>query len=365
MRDRCVPVKRGFLLSCKLCASQVSRITFHASRFTVHHAGLSLQPRLYTISLSNMKSTSSSEVRIAEHVSRALKERSPVVALESTVIAHGLPYPLNLETALACEDAVRRNGATPATVGVIDGVPTIGLSEGEIGVFAGRQPSDGTAIEKVGLNNLAGVMIKRGRGATTVASTLKLAHAAGIRVFSTGGIGGVHRGVSESFDVSADLTALGNTPVVCVCSGAKAVLDLPKTLEYLETLGVPTIGYGTNDFPAFYSRTSGLSVDVSVDSVEEAAQVAECHWRFGLATAVLVCVPVPVEFEIAAPTIAIAVDEAMARASREGVRGKPVTPFLLAEMERLTDGKTLKTNRALLVNNAGVAARIATALGQD
>ena len=301
------------------------------------------------------------ELRIAEHVKHALDKRSPVVALESTVIAHGLPYPLNVETALTCEEVVRSNGATPATIGIVEGVPVIGLSKDEIGVFAGGRSPNGDAIQKVGLNNLVAVMINRGWGATTVASTLKLAHAADIRVVSTGGIGGVHRGAAESFDVSADLTALAGTPLVCVCAGAKAVLDLPKTIECLETLGVPIIGYGTDDFPAFYSRSSGLSVDESVDTPPGVAAIAECHWRFG-GTAVLVCVPVPPEFEIPSSTIEAVVDEAMSEASRAGVRGKSVSPFLLSEMERLTEGKTLQTNRALLVNNAAVAARIASSL---
>jgi pseudouridylate synthase len=315
--------------------------------------------------LADMNHRPPIELQIAEHVSRALMERSPVVSLESTVIAHGLPYPLNLETALACEAAVRRNGAAPATIGIIEGVPVIGLSEDEIGVFAKQQSPGGRPIEKVGLNNLAAVIIKHGWGATTVASSLRLAHAAGIRVFSTGGIGGVHRGASESFDISADLTALGNTPLICVCAGAKAVLDLPKTLEYLESLGVPVLGYGTDECPAFYSRSSGLAVDARVDSPEEAAELAQYHWRLGSATAVLVCVPVPVEFEIPAADIAAATDEAISKASREGVRGKSVTPFLLSEMERLTDGRTLTANRALLENNAGVAARIASSLQQQ
>ena len=314
--------------------------------------------------LADMNHPTRTELQIAEHVSRALKERSPVVSLESTVIAHGLPYPLNFETALACEAAVRRNGATPATIGIIEGVPVVGLIEDQIADFAGKQSPGGGPIEKVGLNNLAAVVVNHGWGATTVASSLRLAHAAGIRVFSTGGIGGVHRGASESFDISADLAVLGNTPLICVCAGAKAILDLPKTVERLETLGVPLIGYGTDLFPAFYSRDSGLAVDVRVGSPEEAAMVAECHWRLGSATAVLVCVPIPVEFEIPVGDIAAATDEAMSRAIRREIRGKSVTPFLLSEMEKLTDGRTLSANRALLVNNAGVAAQIASSLRQ-
>lgn len=309
-----------------------------------------------------MKDSSQPEIEIADNVRRALTEGSPVVALESTVIAHGLPHPLNLETALACEEVIRRNGATPATIGIVDGVPTIGLSEDEIARFATSRAPDARPIEKVGLNNLAAVVVRRGWGATTVASTLRLAQAAGIRVFSTGGIGGVHRGVAESLDISADLTALGTTALICVCAGAKAILDLPKTLEYLETLGVPIVGYGTDDLPAFYSRASGLAVDVRADNADEAARLARCHWQMGSGTAMLVCVPVPEESEIPALEIAIAVDEALARAASLKVRGKRLTPFLLSEMEKLTGGKTLDANRALLVNNAEVAALIASSL---
>jgi pseudouridylate synthase len=310
-----------------------------------------------------MKHMSQTGIQISDDVKRALDKGLPVVALESTVIAHGLPLPLSLETALACEEAARRNRVTPATVGIVDGVPTIGLTEDEVSQFSTGEDPDGRPIEKVGLNNLGAVMMKRGWGATTVASTLRLANAAGVRVFSTGGIGGVHRGIAESLDISADLTALGNTPMICVCAGAKAILDLPKTIEYLETLGVPVVGYGTDELPAFYSRNSGLAVDARVETADEAAELARCHWRMGGGTAVLLCVPVPAEFEIPAAEIAVAVDEAMERAVRQKIRGKRLTPFLLSEMEKLTGGKTLKANHALLVNNAEVAALIASSLG--
>lgn len=303
-------------------------------------------------------------LQIAEPVRLALNDRGAVVALESTVIAHGLPHPFNLETALACEDAVREMGAVPATLGVVDGLPKIGLEADEISVFASRRAPDGRQIEKVGLNNLAGVMLDRRWGATTVASSLRLAQIAGIRVFSTGGIGGVHRGASESLDISADLTALGNTRLICVCAGAKAILDLPKTIEHLETLGVPIIGFRTDEFPAFYSRSSGLSVDTRIETVEEAAKVAVDHWSTGGRTAVLVCVPVPADSEIDHETVSFAIDKAIAKASDEGVRGKAVTPFLLGELERLTSGRTVETNRVLLVNNARVAASIAVRLSK-
>ena len=304
------------------------------------------------------------DVRVAERVTRAIEERLPVVALESTVIAHGLPAPLNLETARACEDVVARAGATAATIGIVDGIITVGLSEDELETFAANAQSGKTHIDKVGLNNLAAVMLKRGWGATTVAATLRIASLASLKVFSTGGIGGVHRGVSDSLDISADLTALARIPLVCVCAGAKAILDLPKTVERLETLGIPVIGYRTDEFPAFYSRTSRLSVDITAETPDEVAAAAAHHWQTGGDTAVLVCVPVPEEFEIPAAEIEQATEEAVRLAIEQGIRGKALTPFLLSRMERLTEGKTLKANRALLVNNAQVAARIATSLSR-
>lgn len=304
------------------------------------------------------------KLRIADSVGRALADGLPVVALESTVIAHGLPYPINLETALGCEETIRRCGATPATLGIVDGVPAIGLTEDEIGMFARGKAVDGTAIEKLSLNNIASVMVRGAWGATTVASSLKLAHAAGIRVFSTGGIGGVHRGAADSFDVSADLTALGNTPIICVSAGAKAILDLPKTIEYLETLGVPVIGYGTRELPAFYSRRSGIALDLSVERPEDAVAIALRHWDMNSATSVLVCVPIPSEFEIPAQEIGAAIEQAIAKAAREAIHGKAVTPFLLSELTNLTDGRSLEANRALLVNNAKVAAQIAACVSK-
>ncbi len=303
-------------------------------------------------------------LKLSPPVAQAIANREPVVALESTVIAHGLPYPLNLETARACEAKVAEANATPATIGIIAGTPVAGLAEEELQRFATGKAPDGSRLEKVGLNNFASVLMKRQWGATTVAGTMRIAELAGIQVFATGGIGGVHRGASESFDVSADLTALAQIPVVCVCAGAKAILDLPKTLEYLETLGVPVIGFQTDEFPAFYSRRSGLPVDVMVQSSDEAAELAAQHWRTGAKTAVLVCVPVPQSSEIAASEIERAVTEAMRIADAQGIRGKAVTPFLLEQMKELTGGNTLTANRALLVNNAGVAGAIAASLAR-
>ncbi|HKP85276.1 MAG TPA: pseudouridine-5'-phosphate glycosidase [Blastocatellia bacterium] len=312
-----------------------------------------------------MNSAGQYRIRFADDVSRAMAQNRPVLALESTVIAHGLPYPLNIETARECEEAARSRGVTPATIGIVDGALAIGLSEDEIRIFAGSKSPGGMRVDKVGLNNMAAVIFKRAWGATTVAATLRIAHRAGLKVFSTGGIGGVHRGAGESFDISADLTALSRTPLVCVSAGAKAILDLPKTRELLETLGVPVVGYQTEEFPAFYSRSSKLRADITVETPDEAAEVAVNHWRAGNDSAVLVCVPVPEEFEIPFEEVERAVAEAVDRAERAGVIGKAVTPFLLAEMERLTGGNTLATNRALLANNASIAARIAACLNDD
>jgi pseudouridine-5'-phosphate glycosidase len=270
-----------------------------------------------------------------------------------------LPVPLNLETARDCEQAIRSNGATPATVGVVEGTPVIGLGEQELKVFADGRDPQGSEIRKVNLSNLPGAMLDHAWGATTVAATMRLAHLAGLRVFSTGGIGGVHRGAAESYDISADLTALSRLPLVCVSAGAKAILDLPKTVERLETLGIPVVGYRAEQFPAFYSRASGLAVDVVAESAEQAARVAALHWQSGGQTAVLVCVPVPEEFEIPLAEIERATEQALDLARRAVVRGKAITPFLLSQMEHLTSGDTLKANRALLVNNAQVAAEIA------
>ena len=301
--------------------------------------------------------------RIAPQVDAALKNKEPVVALESTVLAHGLPFPVNLETARECEKAVRQEGATPATIGIVEGAPVVGLADEQLEIFARGQDEAGTRIEKVSLNNLAAVILRRSWGATTVAATMQIAHRAGIRVFATGGIGGVHRGAVHSFDVSADLTALSRIPIICVCAGAKVILDLHKTVEKLETLGVPIVGYQTDEFPAFYCRDSGLAVTLTVQTPGEAGELAEHHWRSGLATAVLVCVPVPEESQLPAREVERATEEAVKMAALAGIRGKALTPFLLAQLEEISGGKTLDANRDLLINNAAVAARIAKAMG--
>ncbi|MBI3652744.1 MAG: pseudouridine-5'-phosphate glycosidase [Acidobacteria bacterium] len=301
-------------------------------------------------------------IKISESIAQALADRKAVVALESTVIAHGLPYPLNLEVAAECERLVHDAGAIAATIGIVDGTPTVGLSQTQLQSFAQGQAPDGSPIEKVGWNNLASVMMKRQWGATTVAGTLRIARLAGIKVFATGGIGGVHRGAADTFDISADLTALAEIPMVCVCAGAKAILDLAKTLERLETVGVPVVGFQSPTFPAFYSRSSGLPVDSVAQTADEAAQLALHHWAAGSTSALLVCAPVPEAFEIAYEEIERATAEAMRLAEIAGIRGKAVTPFLLSRMKEITAGKSLETNRALLLNNAAIAAQIAVSL---
>ncbi len=298
---------------------------------------------------------------LADRVSRALAEGKPVVALETTVIAHGLPRPLNIETARAAEQAILDHEAVPAAIGIVGGTVKVGLSADEIEMFGTGAAPDGP-VEKVNLSNMAAVLLRRRWGATTVAATMRIAEIAGVKVFSTGGIGGVHRGVADSFDISADMTALARLPLICVTAGAKSILDLPKTREHLETLGVPVVGFGTDEFPAFYSRRSGLPVDIAVDTVEEAARLAVLHWQSGGKTAVLVCAPVPEDFEIPPAQMEQATERALERAARSGIRGKALTPFLLSQVKELTEGRSLETNRALLINNAEVAARIAAAL---
>lgn len=292
---------------------------------------------------------------VQDAIRNALAAGEPVVALESTVIAHGLPYPHNLDTAKALEDAVRAVGATPATIGVVRGSPAIGLDAEALERFG-----QGTGVLKLSRRDLATAIARREDGATTVAATMTLAAAAGIGVFATGGIGGVHRGARESWDVSSDLTELGRTPVLVVCAGAKAILDLPATLEVLETLGVPVVGYGTDEFPAFYSRTSGLRLTADADTPAEVAAIWKAHQQYGGGGGMLVCVPVPAEDAMPTNVVEAAVAQALREASH--VRGAEVTPFLLSALERATGGQSLRTNVALLRNNARVAAEIAVAI---
>jgi pseudouridine-5'-phosphate glycosidase len=289
------------------------------------------------------------------HIRAALDAHRPVVALESTVIAHGLPWPDNLELARAMEATVRANGAAAATVALRHGAVHIGLSDDELQHFARA-----AGIWKVSRRDFAVALAQQRDGATTVAGTMMAAHWAGIRVFATGGIGGVHR--SDGRDISADLPELARTSVLVVCAGAKAILDLPATLEWLETHGVPVVGYGTDEFPAFYSRESGLKLDARADTAEEVAAIARAQWEAGLSSGLLVCVPCPAEAAQPFDEMERAINTAVSEAEAGGVRGKAVTPFLLTRIAELTHGASKTANLALLQNNARVAAQIAAAL---
>jgi pseudouridine-5'-phosphate glycosidase len=293
---------------------------------------------------------------IRDDVAAALQAGQPVVALESTVIAHGLPRPQNLETARAMEAAVREEGALPATIAIRDGRLVAGLSSDQLAAFAA---ADG--IAKVSRADLAAVLAAHVTGATTVAATMLIAARAGIRVFATGGIGGIHRGAELSFDISADLPEIARTPVAVVCAGAKAILDLPRTLEVLETLGVPVAGYRTNRFPAFYVEDSGLPLQSRVDSPAEAARLMQLHWQLGLTSGIVFCNPPPSASALRKQEVDAWIAQALQAAAAAGIRGKAVTPYLLDCLAKASGGKTLETNIALLVNNARVAAQIAKA----
>ncbi|MBK9216894.1 MAG: pseudouridine-5'-phosphate glycosidase [Chloracidobacterium sp.] len=297
------------------------------------------------------------EFTINQTVNDALRDKRPVVALESTVIAHGLPYPQNIETARKCEAAVREGGAVPATIAVFDGEFCVGLSSEQIERLASEKD-----VRKISRRDLPIAVGNRLTCATTVATTAFIAHRAGIRVFATGGIGGVHRGYSA--DVSADLPELAQTPITVVCSGAKAILDLSATREWLETHGITVLGWQCDTMPAFYSGESSLPVDQRVDTAEQAATIIRARDELEMAGAVLVTVPVPVEFTIPSAELEAMVSDALRRAEAENVSGKAITPFLLAEMSRSTAGRTLAANIALLENNARVAAAIAAALSE-
>jgi len=297
------------------------------------------------------------ELSLTEEVRRALEERRPVVALESTIIAHGMPYPQNVETARAVEESVREAGAVPATIAIIGGVLKVGLS----GVELDRFGREGRSIAKVSVRDLPFVVARGLDGATTVASTMRIAAMAGISVFATGGIGGVHRGAETSFDISADMTEFAESSVAVVTAGAKAILDLGLTLETLETLGVPVIGLGTDEFPAFYSRGSGHAVPMRCNSAVEIASVMRAKWEMGLKGGIVVANPIPAEAEIPAAEIAPVIEAAIRKAAAKGIHGKETTPFLLAEIAGVTQGRSLAANIALVRNNARVAAAIAVA----
>jgi pseudouridylate synthase len=294
---------------------------------------------------------------ISPEVAEALDAGGPVVALESTIITHGMPYPGNLETALAVEAVVRACGAVPATVALLEGRPTVGLDHGALEKLAA-----GGGVAKASRRDLAPLVAARGSAGTTVAATMFLAHLAGIGIFATGGIGGVHRGAESTFDVSADLDELARTPVTVVSAGAKSILDLPKTLEVLETRGVPVIGFGTDEFPAFFNRSSGLPVEHRVDTPEELAAVIAAHRTLGGPGGILVANPVPVADALDAGEIDAVIDAAVADAERAGVGRRALTPYLLARIVELSGGRSLAANVALVRNNAELAARTAVAL---
>ena len=297
-------------------------------------------------------------LKISEEVRYALEHGKPVVALESTIISHGMPYPDNVKTALTVEKTVRENGAVPATIAIIKGVPTVGLSKEEIEHLG----KEGTKVVKVSRRDIPVVIAKKLDGATTVASTMIFAETAGIKVFATGGIGGVHRGATETMDISADLEELHQTNVTVVCAGAKSILDLGLTLEYLETKGVPVLGYKTDELPAFFTRKSGFKVDYRMDSPEEIAAAVKAKDALGLSGGMLVANPVPEEYSMDPDKIEAVISEAVEEAKALGIAGKKVTPFLLEKIRNVTGGDSLFTNVKLVLNNAALAAKIAVEL---
>lgn len=294
---------------------------------------------------------------IKPEVEQALKEGRPVVALESTIISHGMPYPQNVETAINVERIIRENGAVPATIAVIGGRLKAGLTEDEIEYFGKK----GTNIAKASRRDLAMLIAKGEDGATTVTTTMMIAHMAGILFFATGGIGGVHRGAQQTFDISADLEELAGTPVMVCCAGAKAILDLPLTLEYLETHGVPVLGYGTKELPAFYSRHSGLAVDYQINTPEEAARAFHAQRTMGLKGGMLLTNPIPEEDAMDDAVINKAIEDALDEMNQKGIKGKECTPFLLAKIAEITGNDSLASNIKLVYNNAKVMALTACA----
>lgn len=296
-------------------------------------------------------------LQISPEVQEALNNNQPVVALESTIISHGMPFPQNAQTALEVEDTIRQQGVIPATIAIIHGVMKVGLSKAEIELLG----KEGHAVTKVSRRDLPFVVAAGINGATTVASTMIIAAMAGIKVFATGGIGGVHRGAEHTFDISADLQELAKTNVAVVCAGAKSILDLGLTTEYLETNGVPLIGYQTQSLPAFFCRTSPFEVSIRLDSAEAIARAMAVKWQTGLNGGVVVANPIPEQFAMAEEKINTAIDRAVKEAEEQGVTGKASTPFLLARVAELTGGDSLKSNIQLVFNNARLACDIARA----
>jgi len=283
----------------------------------------------------------------------------PVLALESTIIAHGMPYPENLEFAREAEETARKHGAVPATIAILNGEVCIGLEPEQLEILASDKN-----VKKVATREIGVTLAQGGHGATTVSSTMVLAHQAGIKTFATGGIGGVHRGAEKDLDISADLIELSRTPVIVISAGAKAILDLPKTLEYLETMSVPVIGYGTNDFPAFYSARSGIELYQSLSDPLEIANAFEIQCGLGLQSGMLVANPAPAEIEIPLNEMSVHIGNALSDAHKQGIMGKALTPYLLGRIVELTEGRSLVTNRALAINNVKLGAQIAVSLAE-
>jgi pseudouridylate synthase len=294
---------------------------------------------------------------LADEVAAASREKRAIVALESTIVAHGMPWPQNLETALAAEEAVRALGAVPATIAIVDGRLKAGLSRDELVRFA----DEGSRVAKASRRDIPLLVARGASGATTVAATMIIAAMAGIRVFATGGIGGVHRGAAASFDISADLQELARTSVAVVCAGAKSILDLGLTLEYLETHGIPVIGYCTDRLPAFFSADSGFGIDVRLDRPDEIARVMHAKWSLGLHGGIVVANPIPGQFAVPHERIDAAVAQAVAEAGTQRITGKALTPFLLARVNALTGGESLRSNVELVLNNARLGSEVAVA----
>jgi pseudouridylate synthase len=296
---------------------------------------------------------------IKQEVQEALSQGKAVVALESTIISHGMPYPKNVETALEVERIVRENGAVPATIAILNGRLKVGLTHEEID-YLGKSGN----VAKTSRRDIPFIIAKGLDGATTVASTMIIAALAGIKIFATGGIGGVHRGAQETFDISADLQELAHTDVAVVCAGAKSILDIGLTLEYLETLGVPVIGFGTEELPAFYTRKSGFMVDYRVDSPLELAEALKAKWDLGLEGGVVVANPIPEQYQMDYDTITAAIEKALEEANSKGIKGKESTPFLLAKVKEITGGNSLESNIQLVYNNARLGAQLAVELAK-
>ena len=299
-------------------------------------------------------------LEINPEVKNALENNIPVVALESTIISHGMPYPQNAKTALKVESIVRENGGIPATIGIINGKLKVGLSPDEIELLG----KEGEKVAKVSRRDIPYIVANKLNGATTVASTMIIANMAGVKIFATGGIGGVHRGAETTMDVSADLEELANTNVAVICAGAKSILDLGLTLEYLETHGVPVLGYQTKELPAFYTRKSGFNLDYKIDSPEELAELLHTKWELGLNGGAVIANPIPEEYSMDSEVINKVIKDAISEADNLGIKGKDTTPFLLDKIQKLTEGSSLKANIELVFNNTKLATQIATELSK-